>query len=48
LITTGAATPFITKEVTMHFKLTKEQTALKKEFGDFFREEMKNAPAVYH
>ncbi|MFC1895117.1 acyl-CoA dehydrogenase family protein [Thermodesulfobacteriota bacterium] len=29
----------------MDFRLTKEQEALKKEFEDFFREEMKNAPA---
>ena len=31
----------------MYLKLTEEQRALKKEFDDFFREEMKNAPAVY-
>jgi alkylation response protein AidB-like acyl-CoA dehydrogenase len=31
----------------MQFKLTEQQQALKKEFDDFFREEMKNAPSVY-
>ena len=31
----------------MDFKLTEEQRALKKEFEDFFREEMKNAPSEY-
>jgi alkylation response protein AidB-like acyl-CoA dehydrogenase len=31
----------------MDFKLTEEQKALKKEFEDFFREEMKNAPPEY-
>jgi alkylation response protein AidB-like acyl-CoA dehydrogenase len=34
-------------EVAMQFTLTKEQQALKKEFDDFFRAEMKNAPPVY-
>ena len=31
----------------MDFKLTKEQEALKEEFEDFFRKEMKNAPPEY-
>jgi alkylation response protein AidB-like acyl-CoA dehydrogenase len=31
----------------MDFSLTAEQLSLKKEFDDFFREEMKHAPAVY-
>jgi len=31
----------------MDFKLTEEQLALKKEFDDFFQEEMQNAPEVY-
>jgi alkylation response protein AidB-like acyl-CoA dehydrogenase len=31
----------------MDFKLTEEQEAMKKEFHDFFREEMKNAPKEY-
>jgi len=31
----------------MDYKLTEEQQALKKEFEDFFREEMKNAPIDY-
>jgi len=31
----------------MDFKLTEEQEAKKKEFHDFFREEMKNAPKEY-
>jgi len=31
----------------MDFKLTEKQLALKKEFEDFFREEMKNAPPEY-
>jgi alkylation response protein AidB-like acyl-CoA dehydrogenase len=31
----------------MDFRLTKEQEALRKEFDDFFREEMKNAPKQY-
>ncbi len=31
----------------MNFKLTEKQEALKKEFEDFFREEMKNAPPEY-
>jgi len=31
----------------MYFKLTEQQRALKKEFDDFFRAEMKNAPPVY-
>ena len=31
----------------MDFRLTEEQEALKKEFDDFFREEMKNAPPEY-
>jgi alkylation response protein AidB-like acyl-CoA dehydrogenase len=34
-------------EVAMQFKLTEQQQALKKEYDDFFREEMKNAPPVY-
>ena len=32
----------------MNLKLTEEQKALKEQFDDFFREEMKNAPSVYH
>ncbi len=28
----------------MDFRLTSEQESLRKEFDDFFREEMKNAP----
>ena len=31
----------------MDFKLTEEQEAKKKEFHDFFREEMKHAPPEY-
>ncbi|MDY6892649.1 MAG: acyl-CoA dehydrogenase family protein [Chloroflexota bacterium] len=31
----------------MNFRLTPEQEALRKEFDDFFREEMKNAPPGY-
>src|SRR4030042_694918 len=31
----------------MDYRLTEEQQALKKEFEDFFREEMKNAPMDY-
>ncbi len=31
----------------MNFKLTEEQLALKKTYDDFFREEMKNAPATF-
>jgi len=31
----------------MDFRLTEEQEALKKEFDDFFRQEMKNAPVEY-
>jgi alkylation response protein AidB-like acyl-CoA dehydrogenase len=31
----------------MFFKLTEQQRALKKDFDDFFRTEMKNAPPVY-
>ncbi|MBW1888726.1 MAG: acyl-CoA dehydrogenase family protein [Deltaproteobacteria bacterium] len=31
----------------MDYKLTKEQKSLKKEFEDFFREEMKDAPSDY-
>jgi len=35
-------------EEIMDFKLTEEQLALKKEYDDFFREEMEKAPEVYH
>ena len=31
----------------MDYKLTEEQKALKKEYNDFFKAEMSNAPEVY-